>query len=62
MNYLPWHHSFGGLFERFMSLYNGCELCLDDSRGRDVDRLVDAGVEFSFLYDHRGRIVTVPVN
>ncbi|MHC4127732.1 MAG: AMP-binding protein, partial [Planctomycetota bacterium] len=41
MNYLPWHHSFGGLFERFMSLYNGCELCLDDSRGRDVDRLVE---------------------
>ncbi|MHC4218404.1 MAG: AMP-binding protein [Planctomycetota bacterium] len=41
MNYLPWHHSFGGLFERFMSLYNGCELCLDDSRGRDIDRLID---------------------
>ncbi|MHC4101724.1 MAG: AMP-binding protein [Planctomycetota bacterium] len=40
MNYLPWHHSFGGLFERFMSLYNGCELCLDDSRGRDLDRLL----------------------
>ncbi|MEW6249915.1 MAG: AMP-binding protein [Planctomycetota bacterium] len=41
MNYLPWHHSFGGLFERFMSLYNGCELCLDDSRGKDIDRLVE---------------------
>ncbi len=41
MNYLPWHHSFGGLFERFMTLYHGCELCLDDSRGRDLDRLVD---------------------
>jgi long-subunit acyl-CoA synthetase (AMP-forming) len=40
MNYLPWHHSFGGLFERFMSLYNGCELGLDDSRGRDMDRLL----------------------
>ncbi len=41
MNYLPWHHSFGGLFERFMSLYNGCELCLDDSRGKDIDRLIE---------------------
>ena len=41
MNYLPWHHSFGGLFERFMTLYNGCELCLDDSRGKDIDRLID---------------------
>ncbi|MHC4429132.1 MAG: AMP-binding protein, partial [Planctomycetota bacterium] len=41
MNYLPWHHSFGGLFERFMSFYNGCELCLDDSRGRDIDRLLE---------------------
>ncbi len=41
MSYLPWHHSFGGLFERFMSLYNGCELCLDDSRGRDIDRLIE---------------------
>ncbi len=24
-----------------MTLYNGCELCLDDSRGRDIDRLID---------------------
>jgi long-subunit acyl-CoA synthetase (AMP-forming) len=41
MNYLPWHHSFGGLFERFMTLYNGCELCLDDSRGKNIDRLIE---------------------
>jgi long-subunit acyl-CoA synthetase (AMP-forming) len=41
MSYLPWHHSFGGLFERFMTLYNGCELCLDDSRGKDIDRLIE---------------------
>ena len=41
MNYLPWHHSFGGLFERFMTLYNGCELCLDDSRGKDIERLIE---------------------
>lgn len=41
LSYLPWHHSFGGLFERFMTLYNGCELCLDDSFGRDVNRLLE---------------------
>ena len=41
MSYLPWHHSFGGLFERFMTLYRGCELCLDDSRGRDTKRMLD---------------------
>jgi len=41
LSYLPWHHSFGGLFERFMTLYHGCTLCLDDSRGRDIERLID---------------------
>ncbi|MBI5864039.1 MAG: AMP-binding protein [Planctomycetes bacterium] len=41
LSYLPWHHSFGGLFERFMTLYQGAELCLDDSRGRDIDRLLE---------------------
>lgn len=41
MNYLPWHHSFGGLFERYMTLYSGCEVCLDDSRGRDIDRMAE---------------------
>jgi len=46
-SFLPWHHSFGGLFERFMTLYNGCELGLDDSRGRDLDRLIDNWLRFS---------------
>ncbi len=41
MTYLPWHHSFGALFERFMSLYNGTELCLSDSQGSDIDRLIE---------------------
>ncbi len=40
MSYLPWHHSFGGIFERNLALYQGCELCLDDSRGRDIDRMI----------------------
>lgn len=41
LSYLPWHHSFGGIFERFLTLYFGCELCLDDSFGRDVDRMLE---------------------
>lgn len=41
MSYLPWHHSFGGLFERMMSLYNGAEYCLEDGRGRDIERLLE---------------------
>lgn len=39
--YLPWHHSFGGLFERFFAVaFGGC-LALDDGGGRDVDRLLE---------------------
>jgi long-subunit acyl-CoA synthetase (AMP-forming) len=38
--YLPWHHSFGGLFERFTALSTGATLCLDDSQGRDIARLL----------------------
>ncbi len=46
MSYLPWHHSFGGLCERFMSLYMGTEFCLDDSRGRNLDRMVKNWLAF----------------
>ena len=38
--YLPWHHSFGGLFERFLVINNGGCLYLDDSFGRDIDKLI----------------------
>ena len=31
-------------------------------RQEDADRLAAAGVEFAYLHDHEGRIVTVPVN
>ena len=40
LSYLPWHHVFGGLFERMMALWNGALLVLDDSRGRDLDKLL----------------------
>ncbi len=39
--YLPWHHSFGGLFERFFALnFAGC-LAIDDSFGRNTDLLFE---------------------
>lgn len=38
--YLPWHHSFGGLFERFFALHSGGCLAVDDSWGKDVKKLL----------------------
>ena len=38
--YLPWHHSFGGIFEKYTALYNGATLVLDDSFGKDFDLLL----------------------
>ena len=39
LSYLPWHHCFGALFERLMALWTRALLVVDDSRGRDLDRL-----------------------
>ena len=41
LSYLPWHHCFGSLFERLMALWHRAPLAIDDSRGRDLDRLVE---------------------
>jgi long-subunit acyl-CoA synthetase (AMP-forming) len=49
LSYLPWHHSFGGLFERFFAAHFGGCLALDDSCGRDVDRLL---VNFAEIRPH----------
>jgi long-subunit acyl-CoA synthetase (AMP-forming) len=40
LSYLPWHHSFGGLFERFSALFHGATLYLEDSLGKDIHRLI----------------------
>ncbi len=40
LSYLPWHHSFGGLFERFMVLYSGASMTLDESGGKDIHTLI----------------------
>jgi long-subunit acyl-CoA synthetase (AMP-forming) len=39
--YLPWHHSFGGIFELFTALYNGAIFYLESSYGRDVDSIFE---------------------
>lgn len=40
LSYLPWHHSFGGIFEKYTALYFGATLCIDDSLGKDFDALL----------------------
>jgi len=40
LSYLPWHHSYGGLSERFTALYHGATIYLEDSLGKDIHRLI----------------------
>ena len=40
LSYLPWHHSFGGIFEKYAALYNGATIFVDDSMGRDFATLL----------------------
>lgn len=40
LSYLPWHHSFGGIFEKYAALYHGAELSIDDSLGKDFGALL----------------------
>jgi len=35
LSYLRWHHSFGGIFEKFTALYNGAVISLESSNGLD---------------------------
>lgn len=35
LSYLPWHHSFGGIFERFSALYNGAAIYQESGYGKD---------------------------
>jgi len=41
LSYLPWHHSFGGIFELFTSLYNGATLSLESSYGKDPEVIME---------------------
>lgn len=40
LSYLPWHHSFGGIFEKYAAITNGALLSLEDGYGKDIDRLL----------------------
>jgi len=41
LSYLPWHHSFGGIFELFTALSNGATYYLESSYGRDVNSIFE---------------------
>ncbi|GAB4449733.1 MAG: AMP-binding protein [Bacteroidia bacterium] len=41
LSYLPWHHSFGGIFELFTVLYNGASYWLEPSYGKDINSIID---------------------
>jgi long-subunit acyl-CoA synthetase (AMP-forming) len=41
LSYLPWHHSFGGIFELFTALYNGAPLYLESSYGKDPEVILE---------------------
>lgn len=41
LSYLPWHHSFGGIFERFSALYNGATMYLESGYGKDPATILE---------------------
>lgn len=41
LSYLPWHHSFGGIFELFTALYNSAPMFLEDSYGKNVQSIIE---------------------
>ena len=41
LSYLPWHHSFGGIFEKFTALYSGSEMYLESGYGTDPKEILE---------------------
>jgi len=41
LSYLPWHHSFGGIFELFTALRSGATLYLESSYGKDAKEIME---------------------
>ena len=41
LSYLPWHHSFGGIYEKYSAITNGAVLSLEHSFGKDLDVLIE---------------------
>ncbi len=40
LSYLPWHHSFGGIFEKYTALFHGAPIAIDESYGKDFALLL----------------------
>ncbi len=40
LSYLPWHHSFGGIFELFSALYHGAVMTLEPGYGKDPESIL----------------------
>ncbi|HJM69322.1 MAG: AMP-binding protein [Candidatus Neomarinimicrobiota bacterium] len=40
LSYLPWHHSFGGIYEKYSAICNGAVFSLDNSYGKDINQLI----------------------
>lgn len=40
LSYLPWHHSFGGIFELFAALCNGATMFLESGYGKDPKEIM----------------------
>lgn len=40
LSYLPWHHSFGGIFELFAVLCNGATMSLESSYGKEPEEIM----------------------
>ncbi|NOY05106.1 MAG: AMP-binding protein [Chlorobi bacterium] len=41
LSYLPWHHSFGGIFEKYAAITNGALLSLEHGFGKNTDLLIE---------------------
>ncbi len=41
LSYLPWHHSFGGIFELFCAIYHGAVFSRESSYGKDPQVIFD---------------------
>ena len=41
LSYLPWHHSYGGIFEKYSALVNGAVLHLEHGYGKNIDTLLE---------------------
>ncbi|MBT7940658.1 MAG: AMP-binding protein [Candidatus Marinimicrobia bacterium] len=41
LSYLPWHHSFGGIYEKYAAICNGAVLSLESGFGKNIDTLIE---------------------